>query len=167
MAAVGIHYTTRAILENLKSCDREGPLLRLEMHKYILELLCEYLEAIQQKEQDARRVHIQHRELILKIRDHILSAPNVHEHTSKKLARRFGISESIMRRAFKAYLGISISAYIRIQALAKGEYLLTTTSRTVDDISDELGYAWRQAFDDAFRKQYHYSPVEWRSVQNP
>jgi AraC-like DNA-binding protein len=166
MSVVGINYVTYTTLQHLKACNKKGPGLRLEMHKYILELLCEYLEAIQRKEQDARGTHIQHRELILRIKDHILSAPNVHEHTPKKLARKFGISESILRRAFKAYAGMAISSYVRMVALAKGEYLLTATKLTIDEIADELGYGWRQAFGDAFKKQYHYSPNDWRNVQD-
>lgn len=166
MAVAGIHYTTRAILQNLKSCDKKGALLQLEMHKYILELLCEYLEGIRRKEEDQQRMHIPHRELILRVKDHILSAPNVFEHTPKKLARRFGISESVLRRVFRAYAGIPISAYIRAETLARGEYLLTATSRTIDDIADLLGYGWRQSFGDAFKKQYHYSPNDWRNAQD-
>ena len=52
MTAVPTNYVTRSILHNLKACNKTGPLLRLEMHKYILELLSEHLTAIQQKEED-------------------------------------------------------------------------------------------------------------------
>lgn len=162
MAAVGIHYTTRAILENLKSCDREGPLLRLEMHKYILELLCEYLSTVRQKDEDEKTINIPRKALISKIRNHILSSPNVHEHTLAKLAKYFTISETTLKRGFKLLFETSVAEYVRVQGLARAHYLLETTKMSIEDIADEVGYAWRPAFEEAFKKQYGYSPSSLR-----
>jgi AraC-like DNA-binding protein len=136
------------------------------MHKYILELLCEYLSAILQKEEDEKRINIPRKDLMIRIRDHILSSPNVHDHTLEKLARHFRINETMLKREFKALYEISVSEYVRVQVLERAHYLLTTTNRTVEDIAEEVGYAWRPAFDEAFKKQYDYSPSSLRSGLN-
>jgi AraC-like DNA-binding protein len=166
MATVGIHYTTRAILENLKSCDREGPLLRLEMHKYILELLSEYLGAIQQEEENGRRKNISHKDLVIRIKDHILAAPNVSEHTLEKLAKRFGSNETMLKRGFKGLYNISVTEFVRYHVMVKSHLLLTTSKKSIDDIAEEVGYAWRPAFEGAFKKYFGYSPTDLRKDLN-
>jgi AraC-like DNA-binding protein len=162
MAMAGIPYTTSAILENLKFCDKRGSILRLEIHKYILELLCEYLSIIQQKERDRKGTDVPNRELMLKIRDYILSDPNVHEQTLKNLAREFGINETSLKRSFKALNHMPVSDYVRLQALAKALYLLRTTRRTLEDISQEVGYSSRQALERSFKTQFGYTPYSIR-----
>jgi AraC-like DNA-binding protein len=166
LAVARMNYITAAIIQNLKSCNRKAAALQLEMHKYILELLCEYLSAILQKEEDEKRINIPRKDLMIRIRDHILSSPNVHDHTLEKLARHFRINETMLKREFKALYEISVSEYVRVQVLERAHYLLTTTNRTVEDIAEEVGYAWRPAFDEAFKKQYDYSPSSLRSGLN-
>jgi len=166
MAAASIHYTTRAILENLKSCHKEGPLLRLEMHKYILELLCEYLGAIQQEEEDRKRKNISHKDLMIRIKNHILSAPDVHEHTLEKLAKLFGANETLIKRGFKSLYNISVTEFVRYYVMTKSHFLLTTTKKSIDDIAEEVGYSWRPAFEGAFKKYFDYSPTDLRYDRN-
>src|SRR5665213_3156387 len=84
MAVARINYQTAAILQNLRGCEKKGPALHLEMHKYILELLCEYLAAILQREEDEKRKDFQHKDLVIRIRNHIHSGPDVHEHSLEK-----------------------------------------------------------------------------------
>jgi AraC-like DNA-binding protein len=166
LAVAHMNYITAAIIQNLKTCDKKGAALQLEMQKYILELLCEYLSAILQNEEDEKRINIPHKDLMIRIRDHILSSPNVHNHTLEKLARHFRINETMLKREFKALYEISVSEYVRARVLERAHYLLTTTRRSVEDIAEEVGYAWRPAFEEAFKKQYHYSPSGLRSDLN-
>jgi AraC-like DNA-binding protein len=165
MAVARINYITSSILQNLKTCARKGPALQLEMHKYILELLSEYLGSILRAEEDKGK-NILLRPQMMEIRDHILLAPNIHEHTLENLAKHFNISETMLKRHFKASFGINISEFVHTQALEKGYYLLTTTNRTIADVAYELGYSWRYAFEDAFKKHYGCSPSSLRNDLN-
>jgi AraC-like DNA-binding protein len=124
------------------------------------------LEAIQQKEQDARRVHIQHRELILKIKDHILSAPNVHEHTLGKLCRNFGLSQTMLKREFKTLCGVSVSEFVRARVFDRTRFLLTTTKKTIEEIAVEVGYSSREALERSFKREFIYTPSHLRTDQN-
>lgn len=166
MAVGRINYITSTILQNLKTCEKEGPALQLEMHKYILELLSDYLGAIWRKEEDAKREKLSPKARMTEIRDHILLRPNIHEHALENLAKHFKISETMLKRNFKASFGINISEFVHREVLAKGYYLLTTTNQTIADIAYELGYSWRYAFEDAFKKHYGFSPSSLRNDPN-
>ncbi len=163
MAVAKMNYITAAIIQNLKACEKKGAALQLEMHKYILELLCEYLSVILQKEEDEKRINIPHKDLMIKIRDHILSSPNVHDHTLEKVARHFRINETMLKREFKALFEISVSEYVRVQVLERARYLVTTTKRSVEDIAEEVGYSSREALERSFKKQYNFSPSNLRT----
>jgi len=167
MPVTTFSYISRAILKKLLHCDRKGAEMKLEMKKFILELVCEYLADTQALEEDSKRPASHHRQLLLQIRNHILGEPNVHLHTQKKLARTFGISESLLKREFKVFFETTLSQYVRLHALTKAHYLLATTRRTVDDVADEIGYSARSAFEEAFKKYYRYSPAALRSGRNP
>ena len=166
MTAVPTNYVTRSILHNLKACNKTGPLLRLEMHKYILELLSEHLTAIQQKEEDGKRTDIPHRELIVKIRNHIFSAPNVHEHTLEKLCRYFGTSQTLVKMEFKVLCGVSVSEFVRLQVFDRARFLLSTTKMTVEEIAVEVGYSSMEALERSFKREFNYSPSYLRADLN-
>jgi AraC-like DNA-binding protein len=166
MAEASTNYITATIIQNLRACDKNEAALQLEMHKYILEVLCEYLAAILQNEENESRKNISHKDLMLRVKNHILSAPNIHDHSLNVLAESFGVSHSILKRNFKAFYAVGVSEYVRIQVLARAHYLLATTKRSVEDIAEEVGYANREALERAFKKQYSYSPSNLRTDLN-
>src|SRR5579863_1308825 len=161
-----LNYITGSILLNLKNCDKTGPILQLEMHKYILELLSEYFAGISRDHADKSAQNQHHREMMTDIRNHILLEPNLHHHTLKKLARQFGISESLLKRAFKNNFNMSLSEFVRYHVMTKSYHLITTTTMSIEEIAEEGGYAWRPAFETAFKKQYNYSPSQIRHDLN-
>ena len=158
-----ITYITAVVISNLRSCKQPPGGLQLEMHKYILELLSEYLANINAAGQDQARPYNPHKELMIRIKNRILLEPNVHEHTQSKLARSFGISETLLKRAFKKLFQITLSRFVRQQALARARYLLTTTHDSIENIAEEVGYSSREALDRSFRKEFNYSPSHLRT----
>jgi hypothetical protein len=74
MALAHTNYATRAILQNLRTCNKKGATLQLELHKYILELLSEYFADILKKEEDEALGNVHHKNLMIKIKNHILLA---------------------------------------------------------------------------------------------
>jgi AraC-like DNA-binding protein len=162
MGMAHANYKTHAILQNLRTCDIQGASLQLEMHKFILELLSEYFKDVQQNEKDEAAENTRHKKLMVKIKNHILLAPNIHEHTLDKLAKLFGISESLLKRSFKNHYHITVSEFVYNHVMSKGHYLLTTTSKSINDIAEELGYTWQVSFEQAFKKFFNYSPAGLR-----
>jgi AraC-like DNA-binding protein len=166
MALTHINYITSAILQNLRICIKEGASLQLEIHKYILELLSEYFAGILKKEEDKGKKNIHNKDLIIKIKNHILSAPDIQNHTLEKLAILFGINETSLKRDFKSPYNLTVADFVRYHVMTKSHFLLTTTRKTVDEIAEEVGYAWRPAFDKAFKQYFKYSPIRLRNDLN-
>ncbi|HWY33578.1 MAG TPA: helix-turn-helix domain-containing protein, partial [Nitrosopumilaceae archaeon] len=73
---------------------------------------------------------------------------------------------SLLKRTFKEFYNISVSDFVHQHAMNNGHYLLTTTRKTIDEIAEELGYAWRPAFEQAFKKFFNYSPSSLRNDLN-
>jgi AraC-like DNA-binding protein len=162
MALAHTNYITNNIIQNLRTCKKTGASLELELRKYILELLSEYFTDIVKNDVDDARENNHYKSLMIKIKNYILSEPNVHEHTLEKLARIFGISVTLIKKEFKIQFGISASNFVRIHALSKSYHLLTTTKKTIEEISEEVGYSWRPAFETAFKKRFNCTPSQLR-----
>jgi AraC-like DNA-binding protein len=162
--ARNIKYTTMVILQNLRRCVNTGGSLLLEMYKFTLELLSEYRSELEKSDPTELLVYHPHRQAMNRIRNYILTAPNVHEHTIPRLARKFNHSETFIKTNFRNSFQTAVSTFVRYCALVKAELLVTTTQRTVEDIAEEIGYSSREALERAFKKQYGFTPsaLRWR-----
>jgi two-component system response regulator YesN len=163
MGMAYMNYRTLTIVQNLRTCKMEGAFLHLELHKFILELLSEYFRDLKEHDEDETGPPTYYKNLLEKIKNHILIAPNTREHTIANLTRLFAISGSALTRAFKKSNDMSLSEFVHQQVMAKSHYLLTTTDKTIEEIAEELGYAWRPAFEHAFKNFYHQSPRSLRA----
>lgn len=162
MPARNIKYTTMAIMQNLRRCTKTGGILLLEMYKFTLQLLSEYVSELEKSDPGELTAYHRHRDAMIRIRNYILAAPNVHEHTIPRLARKFNHSETVIKENFRNSFQTGVSTFVRYYAMVRAELLLTTTQRTVEDIAEEIGYSSREALERAFKKQYGYSPSALR-----
>ena len=83
-------------------------------------------------------------------------------HSVSYLASLCHLSESQLRRRFKAEYGMAPAAYRSLLRLRVGQELLIRTSLTVSEISDRLGYTSCSDFYRAFVSQFGTSPSEFR-----
>jgi AraC-like DNA-binding protein len=162
MIAVNISYVARAIISNIRSCDKQGGDLVIQLHQFIVDLLSEYITGIQQQEKDEKLIGIAHKEVLMRIKHEILADPNIMNLELKKLSKKFGLSITELKKGFKSLFDKTPGAFIRYHALYKAHYLLTTTNQGVDDIAGEVGYGYRSNFDKAFKKQFGFLPASLR-----
>lgn len=83
--------------------------------------------------------------------------------TIAALAQRVGISRSVLAERFKSYLGESPMAYLTRWRLQLGAKLLTSTRRSVAEISAEVGYESESAFNRAFKREFGLPPARYRN----
>ena len=93
---------------------------------------------------------------------------NLHEPLSVDLlARRSAMSPRTFARRFRAETGTTPHAWITSQRVLRAEELLETTSRTIDQIADDVGFANAATLRHHFNRVRGVSPQRYRRVFGP
>lgn len=82
--------------------------------------------------------------------------------TLQELSQQFDIPLKVLKGCFKQEYGEPIYAYIKHFRLDKAALLLSDTSYSVLQISQEVGYESSSKFAGAFKKQFGITPVKYR-----
>lgn len=72
------------------------------------------------------------------------------------------LSYSYISRLFKDYTGDTIVNYINNRRLRKAQYLLKCTSKSINDISSEVGFNNQNYFCNIFKKTFNIAPIAFR-----
>lgn len=82
------------------------------------------------------------------------------------VAEHVGLSYSHVRKLFKDKTGKNILDYINSLRIEKAKELLVTTSLTVSEIAETVGYSGTQGFLRNFRKKAGVTPTEYRNIES-
>jgi AraC-like DNA-binding protein len=80
----------------------------------------------------------------------------------KTISSDTGYDEYYLARKFKKEIGITVSQYIKKQRVERAKILLRSTTKSILEIGDELGFANSSHFADAFRSLTDMAPSEFR-----
>jgi AraC-like DNA-binding protein len=78
--------------------------------------------------------------------------------TMTSLARRVGVSESSLKRAFQRVCGTSVFAYYQARRLEQAREMLASGRGSVTEIAFAVGYSSHSHFSRAFKRQFGYPP---------
>lgn len=84
--------------------------------------------------------------------------------TIADLAREAGVSRSVFAERFRHYLGEPPVAYLTRWRMHLGARLLKTSSRSVAEIAEQVGYESEAAFNRAFKREFDVPPARFRSA---
>lgn len=84
------------------------------------------------------------------------------ELTLEEIARHCGYAEYYLSRKFAKEMGIRLNEYIHQVRVDMAKIMLLTTSREIQEISEDLHFGNRNHFDRVFRKQVGVSPAKFR-----
>jgi len=82
--------------------------------------------------------------------------------TVERLARRVGVSRTVLAERFVRRLGQPPMRYLARWRLQVGAHLLRTTSAPLKEIADRVGYVSEAAFGRAFKRIFGRPPADWR-----
>lgn len=82
--------------------------------------------------------------------------------TREEMCQMCDVSESTLRRLFKAHMGKSIYEFIKETKLLYASYLLMRTNIPISEISYRVGYESPSYFTKTFREVFGVSPKEYR-----
>lgn len=78
------------------------------------------------------------------------------------LARELGIGYSYFRREFKRHTGLSPHRYLAQMRLEKARRMIGSSSESLKEIAERLGFSSQYHFSTAFKRLFGVSPREWR-----
>lgn len=82
----------------------------------------------------------------------------------KELAAEIGYTEYYLSRKFQKEMGVKLLDYIKQVRLDYAKILLSTTSLTVQEVSERLQFGTRNYFTRIFKEYSGTSPVEYRQL---
>lgn len=80
----------------------------------------------------------------------------------EEMCRMCDVSESTLRRLFKAYMGKSIYEFTKETKILYASHLLMTTNASVSEIGYQIGYESASYFTKVFKEVFGISPQEYR-----
>jgi AraC-like DNA-binding protein len=83
--------------------------------------------------------------------------------TIATLAREVGISRPVLAERFRRYMGEPPISYLTRWRLQLGARLLKSSSRSVAEIAEEVGYESEAAFNRAFKREFEVPPARYRT----
>ena len=86
--------------------------------------------------------------------------------TIADLARKAGLSRSVLADRFRQCLGIPPGAYLTRWRLQLGAQMLRSTSHSVAQIATKVGYDSEQSFNRAFKRSFGCPPARYRIENN-
>ncbi len=82
--------------------------------------------------------------------------------TIQDLVREFHFQEDYFNRIIKSKTGLTYSAYVQKIRLAHAEHMLTSTDKSVDEITELVGYHNKGYFYKIFQEKYKTTPSRYR-----
>ena len=87
-------------------------------------------------------------------------------HPAWELAAQFSVSETSLKNYFRGVFGQNISFYLRECRMKRAAELLVSTTRSVAEIAEQVGYMNQSKFALVFKKRFSMSPLEYRRYRN-
>jgi AraC-like DNA-binding protein len=84
----------------------------------------------------------------------------------ERLARRVGVSRTVLASRFKHFLDMPPMHYLTYWRLQLAAQRLKTTDTPMKGIADEVGYESEAAFSRAFKRHFGLPPADWRRRQS-
>ena len=134
---------------DIKTIDREGPRLLLELIQKIHEELCQ------------REATLQQQTAAQKIRDMIDSVPNGNI-TIEKLCQEANFSKRHLNRVFKEEYGLTPNEYILNRRLAIVQSLLKRTDLSIKEIAEKLHFCNAAYLSRFYHEQTGMTALEYR-----
>ena len=78
------------------------------------------------------------------------------------LAEEFFVSPSYLSRSFARATGMTLVEYVNAVRIKEAERLLLSTTRSVADIAEAVGYSSTTHFGRVFRRHKHLTPLDFR-----
>lgn len=149
------------LIQDIKLCQRSGAMRNLLVQSKVLELLALQLGQMQEQPSpvlslnraEIERLH----QLKIFIESHFLE-----EFSLSYLSRFCLLNEFKLKKGFKELFGTTVFAYLRKLRMDFAGTLLLDSQKSIEEISEMLGYEHAQHFSTAFKRHHGSTPSNFR-----
>jgi AraC-like DNA-binding protein len=85
--------------------------------------------------------------------------------TLESLGEKVGMSRATVARQFSKAVGMPPLTYLSNWRMIKAHYLIKHSTRSIDDIADQVGFSGARSLSKAFQRKYRYTPSQLRKRQ--
>ena len=158
---------TQMVLHDIVKCKYSGILKSMFLESKALSLLLGF-----QNEQNALQAFCNsckflskpiEKDKILKAKEIILSTLDK-PYTIPELAMIIGINQCYLKKGFKELFGKTVYDFVQEQRMMKARLLLTTTTLSVSQVADQIGFSSQSNFSAAFKKHTGVFPSDLQRV---
>jgi AraC-like DNA-binding protein len=103
--------------------------------------------------------------LLAKKTAHYLKSELASEITLNDLARKMATNRNKLSSAFKTCFGTTVFNWLKEQRMLYAAELLISTSQTILQIAEKVGYPDSNNFSTAFKRLFQLSPMQYRKMQ--
>lgn len=82
----------------------------------------------------------------------------------EKLAELVALTPAHLSKTFKRYMGVTLSEYIKSVRIHRAVSYLSSTTLSIDEVTEKCGFPNKHSFIDAFRAKYNETPSQWRKL---
>ncbi len=79
-----------------------------------------------------------------------------------EIAKEIGYTEYYLTKKFRREMGMSLNDYINNSKIELAKVLLLTTTKSIQEISDQLNFGTRNYFSKVFQAKVGMSPADYR-----
>lgn len=146
----------QGLIREVKQCGETGAMRNLMVQSKVLELLALQIEQFRGPRQ-SDRISAADTDKLHQLKC-FLDAHFLEEYSLAELSRICLLNEFKVKKGFKELFGTTVFGYLRKMRMDYAEQLLLDASRSVEEVSDLLGYEHAQHFSIAFKKYRGVNP---------
>ncbi|HEY0612251.1 MAG TPA: AraC family transcriptional regulator [Chitinophaga sp.] len=147
-------YRMQELIKGMRNCRETGGNLLVEFSTNIRNLLNLYRKSLNVVEYSLQLRAAGYMTAMLSIREEIVQNPSIQQHTLTYFSRKHNMSQSTLKRYFKAVFNKTLHEFVREECMKKASWMRNNVAVSLDDIADEVGYADKSGFLKSF-KQFH------------
>jgi len=147
-------YRMQELIKGMRNCRETGGNLFVEFSTNIRNLLNLYRKSLNDVEYSLQLRAAGYMTAMMSIREEIVRNPSIQQHTLTYFSRKHNMSQSTLKRYFKAVFNKTLHEFVREECMKKASWMRNNVAVSLDDIADEVGYADKSGFLKSF-KQFH------------
>lgn len=151
----------QSLIRDVKQCRQVGAVHNLMIQSKVLELLALQIEQFRGPDQTGS-ISPDDADKLYKLK-YFLDIHFLEEHSLAELSRVCLLNEFKVKKGFKELFGTTVFGYLRKMRMDYAERQLLDSSRSVEEVSDLLGYEHAQHFSIAFKKYRGVNPSTLKS----